>query len=925
MKFKCSVGKTTVTLAVFFLFVPRLCAHAAISQSKPGLTHTPATTAANSNIAIETRGQLAAPVGLLVNGVHNPLAIDQNTTLFTWRSVSDGRGARQSAYQVIVAASRERLAENAESWWNSGKMDSSQSASVRYTGKALPAATRFWWKVRIWDQTGHPSPYSTPAFFDTGLNHWKAQYIWDGTSNQNNFAYFRKAFTITHKPVLAKVYVTAQNDYLLYFNRHLLGMGPARCDPYHYGQYNSYDITKLVKTGTNVLAAMAHWLGTWRDTGRNGKPAFMLEARFKYSDGSRSTIVTNRSWKVLAHTPFIENPPTYFIGSFRNRAAIKFNSLLEPVGWRTARFDDSHWAAATVVNRSRYRLFAQMAPLEQEQAALKPVSITREHGAWLVNFGRCIVGWPELTMHQNRPGSTVRVQYYEMTGGRKPAGWDEYICRGGTERWDADFGRHTSFQVLKITGYAGSLKPSDVRGIWAYCDADVTGRFHCSSPLVNAIYKMCVRSAQQCVQEGIISTDANREQSPWLADSYLIGNVLLYNDRDTTIIDKVVHDYAGEQLATGAFRDCSPSSVNWVCAEWAMYWPMLLWRQYLFTGDQELLNTMEPRLTHFLQWIKTYQSSATKLLNPRTSRISDYAGGNMPSGGYNTATACEYYQDLRIASRIASVLGHANQSRRYARQASAVKTGINTYLFNGQYYLARTDRKKMYPLASAWALRYNIEPTADKSGILAAIEKAGKPDIGGYGGDAFYSGLLKADGGAFVVHDLARYRPMLESNKANWERFDIKGEVNHAWTSYPGYQFLRYFLGVQPTSGGFATFDVRPTTSGLTFAQGAVPTVKGRITVKWKKSTGGRFVLSVHVPANSRASIYIPKLSKSHVVITESGHRLWPAESAIKDPGVIAVRKENSSIKCLVDAGDYRFNELPLNSTRHSNAAVKPG
>ena len=67
-----------------------------------------------------------------------------------------------------------------------------------------------------------------PNYFDTGLNQdeWAAKYIWDGTTNSNNFAYFRKTFVVTNKPDLAKVYVTAHNDYLLYFNGQLLGRGP---------------------------------------------------------------------------------------------------------------------------------------------------------------------------------------------------------------------------------------------------------------------------------------------------------------------------------------------------------------------------------------------------------------------------------------------------------------------------------------------------------------------------------------------------------------------------------------------------------------------------------------------------------------------------------------------------------------------------
>ncbi|MBU6410887.1 MAG: family 78 glycoside hydrolase catalytic domain [Verrucomicrobia bacterium] len=564
-----------------------------------------------------------------------------------------------------------------------------------------------------------------------------------------------------------------------------------------------------------------------------------------------------------------------------------------------------------------------MAPMEREQAELKPVGITSTNDAWLVDFGRCIDGWPKLTMHDNHPGDKVRVEYFQMTGGRRPAGWDEYICHGGTETWDADFGRHTSFQVLKITGYAGKLKASDVRGIWAYCDADVAGRFHCSSPLLNAIYEMCERSARQNIQQGIISVDANREQASWLADSWNIGNVLLYNDRDTTMIDKTVRDYAGEQFPDGYFSSCSPGTrraentapgqKSRRIPEWAMYWPMLLWQQYLFSGDETLLQEMAPRLTRFLDWIKQYQNPTNKLLNPPGWRITDWAGGNTPSGGYNIATACQYYDNLRIAAHIFSVLGQTNQSAGYWQQAEAVKAGINTYLFNGQYYLARTDRKDMFPLASAWALRFNIQPAADKSNILASLGKAGKPDIGGYGGDALYSGLFNAGDGAFAVGDLARYRPMLDSNQACWEGFRlVRGyQPNHAWTSYPGYLFQKYILGIQPTSGGFATFDVRPETGGLTFAEGAVPTVKGLIATRWEKGADGQFTLSIHVPANTRASIYIPRLVKGRFIITESKKRLWPAEPAVKDPGVIGVSEEVSSIKCSVGAGDFRFSEAP--------------
>ena len=883
-------------------------------------------TVALAFIAFGAAGKPGAPTGLLVNGVNNPLAIDRDVTRFTWMSAGAGRGESQTAYQIVVASEPAYLSAEKGNYWDSGKVATGRSASVEYGGKTLPPATRLWWKVRIWDQSGEPGPYSAPGCFDTGLNQneWTAHYIWDGTTNLNNFAYFRKSFVVTNKPTLAKVYVTAHNDCMLYCNGKLLGRGPARCNPYSYGQYNAYDVTEILKPGTNVFAAMGHWQGNWHNSGINAAPAFLLEARLDYPNGSSSTIKTDESWKSLAHTAFTETNATYFggTGGTADRAAIQFDSRLEPAAWQTARFDDSSWASATVVDRSDYHLFAQMAPLEREEAELKPASITRTNGAWVVDFGRCIDGWPKISMRENRSGDKVRLEYFQMTGERKAAGWDEYTCRGGEEIWDADFGRHTSFQVIKITGYAGELKASDVGGIWAYCDADVAGRFHCSSELLNSIYEMCECSARQNVQQGIISVDAQREQSSWLADSWNIGNVLLYNDRDTMMIDKTVRDYAAQQLTNGFIPACSPGirradypapgEQSRQIPEWAMYWPMLLWQQYLFSGDETLLREMAPRLTHLLEWIKPYQDQTTKLLNPPGWRISEYAGGNMPGGGYNIATSCQYYENLLIASRIFALLNQENQSNGYLQQAEAVKAGINSNLFNGEYYLARTDRKEMFPLASAWAMRFNIEPAGVRAKILNVIERAGKPNIGGYGGDAFYSGLLNVDGGDFVVRDLARYRPMLEGNKANWESFG-GAEANHAWTSYPGYIFLKYICGIQPTSGGFASFDVRPETGGLTFAEGAVPTAKGLITTRWEKSHNGVSSISVKVPANTRASIYIPKLSNGNFTITESGKRLWPPQSQIKDLGVLAISQEDSSIKCVVSSGAYRFLEAPEN------------
>jgi len=153
---------------------------------------------------------------------------------------------------------------------------------------------------------------------------------------------------------------------------------------------------------------------------------------------------------------------------------------------------------------------------------------------------------------------------------------------------------------------------------------------------------------------------------------------------------------------------------------------------------------------------------------------------------------------------------------------------------------------------------------------------------------------------------------MLESNKTCWEGFEMKAdiEVNHAWTSYPAYLFLKYIVGVQPTSGGFGTFDLRPATGGLASAEGAVPTVKGLIAARWEQEAGDRFRLSVEVPANTEATVYLPKPARGDFVVLESGRQVWPTARAV--PGVNAVEEGDGWVRCVVGSGSYRFARVPL-------------
>jgi alpha-L-rhamnosidase len=96
--------------------------------------------------------------------LENPIGLDIPRPRLGWTLEAGGRGARQTAYQILVASNPEALAQEQGDLWDSGKVASDQSVDVAYGGRPLASGERAWWAVKIWDGDGQPSAYSEPAF-----------------------------------------------------------------------------------------------------------------------------------------------------------------------------------------------------------------------------------------------------------------------------------------------------------------------------------------------------------------------------------------------------------------------------------------------------------------------------------------------------------------------------------------------------------------------------------------------------------------------------------------------------------------------------------------------------------------------------------------------------------------------------------------
>ncbi len=116
-----------------------------------------------------TRVEPAAPTGLICELLSHPqtTVITNPRPTFGWIVNDCRRGAVQSAYQIMVASSEDKL-KNAPDLWDSGKVASDESVNVRYDGKPLPVNSVCWWSVRTWDGQDKSSPWSAPQQINTG-------------------------------------------------------------------------------------------------------------------------------------------------------------------------------------------------------------------------------------------------------------------------------------------------------------------------------------------------------------------------------------------------------------------------------------------------------------------------------------------------------------------------------------------------------------------------------------------------------------------------------------------------------------------------------------------------------------------------------------------------------------------------------------
>jgi len=347
----------------------------------------------------------------------DPLGIDIRLPRLSWLVTSEERAQRQTAYQVLVASSRELLEADRIDRWDSGKVVSAETTAIIYAGRGLAARDECFWKVRVWDARDRSSSWSQIAHWSMGLlekSDWKAQWIGydrpadkigaeDAPLRLPPARYLRCEFQVGKPIRRATLHSSALGIYQMHFNGKRVGseyFAPGWTDYDRRVYYQTHDVTGLVKQGGNALGAIladgwyAGYLGFGGERDQYGNHIRLLaQLEIEYTDGTRSVVASGPDWQA-ATGPLVA--ADFLMGE-------RYDARLELPGWDQPGLDVAAWHEVDVTSDLKARVQASPGVAVREMRPIRPVEITEPApGQQVVNLGQNFAGVVRLKLRGER-------------------------------------------------------------------------------------------------------------------------------------------------------------------------------------------------------------------------------------------------------------------------------------------------------------------------------------------------------------------------------------------------------------------------------------------------------------------------------------------------------------------------------------------
>ncbi len=872
------------------------------------------------------------PVELKCEYIKEPLGIDVKQPRLSWRLEDSRRGACQRAYRIRVASNTDLINDGQPDMWDSGKVESDRTNTIRYAGKPLQSHMVYFWNVEVWDKDGKPSGPSKTTSFETaflgGLHEWKGQWISDGEEIDFEPApYFRKNFNIKGKVKRARAYICGLGYFELSINGQKVGddlLQPGYTSFDKTALYITYDITEYLKNQSNAAGVIlgngwyneqskAVWNfheAPWRQ-----RPKFIVNLMIEYDNGQTDWIISDTTWKV-------STGPIVFNNIYSGEI---YDARLEQPGWNEAGFDDSKWRDAKEALPQAGRLTSQLMPPIRVSRTIEPVGVEQfDDKTYVFDFGENIAGLSRLKV-SGKEGTVITLKHgevlydngrlnnerisvhYRFEDPNEIAQTNKYILKGeGEEEYTPRFAYH-GFQYMEvISSEPVTLDENSLTALVFHTDVEPIGSFSCSNPLINKIWEAGIRSYLSNIH-GIPTDCPHREKNGWTGDGHIVVELGLYNFDGIMFYEKWVRDFHDAQRRSGELPAIIPTS------GWGFHWGngpawdsgfiLIPWYIYQFYGDDTLIHKYYDDYKNYVDYLTFRAENGT---------IDIGLGDWSP---YKTRTpealtsSCYYYVDAKLLSKFAEITGRKVDQVYYTRLAEDIKEATNNrFLDRDKAVYANGSQTALSAAIYQDVVPQDIKDRVAENLVEAVRANDDHLDVGLLGSKYLLNALTDT-GYADVAYKVAS-----QETRPSWGWWILNGATtfqegwgfgpsrNHVFMGEILAWFYKTLAGIRidPSLPGFKNIIIRPSfIGGLTSVKAHTNSVHGRIRSEWEKS-GDNIKLDLTIPANAKAVVYLPVIEGKQVY--ESGEKVTNSSNEIRHLGT-----EDDSIKYEVKAGRYQF------------------
>ncbi len=392
----------------------------------------------------------------------------------------------------------------------------------------------------------------------------------------------------------------------------------------------------------------------------------------------------------------------------------------------------------------------------------------------------------------------------------------------------------------------GNVTYDSVSMLYEYANVQEPGNFSCSDDLINKIYEVSKYTFHLNTREFFID-GIKRDRWIWSGDAYqsYLMNYYLFFDAPT--VQRTLYALRGKDPVT--------SHINTIM-DYSFYWFMGVYDYYLYTGDKAFINQLYPRMQSMMDFCLNRRNANGFVEGLAGDWIFiDWAKGLSKQGEVSFEQLL-LARSLETMAICASLVNDDQGHQRYQKLADDLKVNLfSVYWDQSKHALVHSRVKgqrssNVTRYANMFAIFFDYFDDSQKQEVKThvllndSIQKITTPYMRFYELEA----LCAMGEQKYVLKEMKDYwGGMLNLGATSfWEEYDPtkKGAEHyamygrefgkslcHAWGASPIYLLGKYYLGVKPTSAGYATYNIEPNLGGLQWMQGTVPTPGGNINV----------------------------------------------------------------------------------------------